>query len=107
MDIRACENEDVNKEYATDKARFCYDGLNKKRITEPMIRDPSGNLVPYGWDEVLQSKIFKVISPNNHDHYNRSQLKNPDTSGALDTLRNQYSYNQTQCEDGARAVRIL
>ena len=61
MDIRACENEDVNKEYATDKARFCYDGLNKKRITEPMIRDPSGNLVPYGWDEVLQSKIFKII----------------------------------------------
>lgn len=58
MDIRACENEDVNKEYATDKARFCYDGLNKKRITEPMIRDPSGNLVPYGWDEVLQSKIL-------------------------------------------------
>ena len=45
------------KEYATDKARFCYDGLSKKRITEPMIRDPSGNLVPYGWDEVLQSKF--------------------------------------------------
>lgn len=61
VDIRACENEDVNKEYATDKARFCYDGLNKKRITEPMIRDPSGNLVPYGWDEVLQSKIFKIF----------------------------------------------
>jgi len=54
VDIRACDNEDVNKEYATDKARFCYDGLNKKRITEPMVRDPSGNLVPYGWDEVLQ-----------------------------------------------------
>ena len=107
MDIRACENEDVNKEYATDKARFCYDGLNKKRITEPMIRDPSGNLVPYGWDEVLQSKIFKVISPNNLDHYNRGQLKNPDTSDALDTLRIQYSYTQTQSEGGARAVRIL
>ena len=61
MDIRACENEDVNKEYATDKARFCYDGLNKKRITEPMIRDPSGNLVPYGWDEVLQSKILNSV----------------------------------------------
>ena len=86
MDIRACENEDVNKEYATDKARFCYDGLNKKRITEPMIRDPSGNLVPYGWDEVLQSKIFNFISLNNHDHYNWGQLMNPDTSGAIFTL---------------------
>ena len=54
MDIRACENEDVNREFASDKARFSYDGLSKKRITEPMIRDPSGNLVPQGWDEVLQ-----------------------------------------------------
>ena len=31
---------DVNKEYATDKARFSYDGLSKKRLTEPMVRDP-------------------------------------------------------------------
>ena len=80
MDIRACENEDVNKEYATDKARFCYDGLNKKRITEPMIRDPSGNLVPYGWDEVLQSKILNSVKTAviskifrfRNDHYNLS-----------------------------------
>ena len=38
---------------------------------------------------------------------NGSQLKNPDISGALYTLRIQYSYTQTQCEDGARDVRIL
>ena len=44
----------MNKEYATDKARFSYDGLSRKRLSEPMVRDPSGNLVPYGWDEVLQ-----------------------------------------------------
>ena len=38
---------------------------------------------------------------------NGSQLKKPDISGALFTLRIQYSYTQTQCEDGARAVRVL
>ena len=38
---------------------------------------------------------------------NGSQLKNPDFSGALSTLRIQYSYTQTQCEDGARDVRVL
>ena len=37
--------------------------------------------------------------------YNGGQLKNPDISGALYTLRIQYSYTQTQCEDGARDVR--
>ena len=47
----------MNKEYASDKARFSYDGLSKKRLSEPMVRDASGNLVPYGWDEVLQSKF--------------------------------------------------
>ena len=57
VDIRACDNDDVNKEYASDKARFSYDGLSKKRLSEPMVRDASGNLVPYGWDEVLQSKF--------------------------------------------------
>ena len=35
------------------------------------------------------------------------QLKNPGISGALYTLRIQYSYTQTQCEDGARDVRVL
>ena len=39
--------------------------------------------------------------------YNGSKLKNPDISGALDTLRIQYSYTQTQCEDGAGDVRVL
>ena len=38
---------------------------------------------------------------------NGSQLKNPGISGALYILRIQYSYTQTQCEDGARDVRIL
>ena len=32
---------------------------------------------------------------------NGSQLKNPDISGALYTLRIQYWYTQAQCEDGA------
>jgi len=38
---------------------------------------------------------------------NESQLKNPDISSALYTLRIQYSYTQTQCEDGARDVRVF
>ena len=34
-------------------------------------------------------------------------MKNPDISGALFTLRIQYYYTQTECEDGARDVRVL
>ena len=32
---------------------------------------------------------------------------NPDIFGALYTLRIEYQYTQTQCEDGARDVRVL
>ena len=38
---------------------------------------------------------------------NRGQLKNRDISGALYTLRIQYLDTQTQCEDGARDIRVL
>ena len=39
--------------------------------------------------------------------YNLGQLKNSDISGALYTLRIQYKYTQSQCEDGAKDVRVL
>ena len=42
-----------------------------------------------------------------HIPSNGSKLRNPDISGALYTLRIQCSYTQTQCEDGARDVRVL
>ena len=38
---------------------------------------------------------------------NRGQLKNPDKSGALYTLRIQYKCTQTLCGDGARDVSSL
>ena len=57
----------------------------------------------YYSESITNSFESNVITPLN----NGSQLKNPDISGALYTLRIQYSYTQTQCEDGARDVRVL
>ena len=54
----------------------------------------------------IDSLSFKVMK-NNKFYFNGSPLKNPDISGALYTLRIQYSYTQTQCEDGARDARVL
>ena len=53
-------------------------------------------------DESQQLSEISTITWNNG-----SQLKNPDISGALYTLRILYSYTQTHCEDGARNVRVL
>ncbi|XP_002991346.2 NADH dehydrogenase [ubiquinone] iron-sulfur protein 1, mitochondrial [Selaginella moellendorffii] len=42
-------NEDVNEEWISDKARFCYDGLKRQRLNEPMLRGENGNLEPVLW----------------------------------------------------------
>jgi len=32
--------EQVNEEWISDKARFCYDGLERQRLLRPMVRSP-------------------------------------------------------------------
>lgn len=33
--------------------RFAYDGLKRQRLTQPMVRNESGQLVPTTWEDVL------------------------------------------------------
>ncbi|KAJ8428896.1 hypothetical protein Cgig2_024965 [Carnegiea gigantea] len=35
-------NEDVNEEWVSDKTRFCYYGLKRQRLNDPMIHGPDG-----------------------------------------------------------------
>ncbi|KAK5861042.1 hypothetical protein PBY51_022468 [Eleginops maclovinus] len=46
-------NEDVNEEWISDKTRFAYDGLKRQRLTQPMVKNESGQLVPATWEDVL------------------------------------------------------
>ncbi|KAL4608921.1 NADH-ubiquinone oxidoreductase 75 kDa subunit, mitochondrial isoform X2, partial [Arapaima gigas] len=46
-------NEDVNEEWISDKTRFAYDGLKRQRLTQPMEKDASGQLVHTSWEDVL------------------------------------------------------
>ncbi|XP_078465168.1 NADH-ubiquinone oxidoreductase 75 kDa subunit, mitochondrial-like [Lampetra planeri] len=46
-------HEDINEEWISDKTRFAYDGLKRQRLTQPMVRDDQGRLVPCGWEEAL------------------------------------------------------
>jgi NADH-quinone oxidoreductase subunit G len=45
-------NEAVNEEWISDKTRFAYDGLTRRRLDRPWIRK-SGKLEPASWDEAL------------------------------------------------------
>lgn len=33
--------------------RFAYDGLKRQRLTQPMVKNESGQLVPTSWEDVL------------------------------------------------------
>lgn len=33
--------------------RFAYDGLKRQRLTQPMMKNESGQLVPTSWENVL------------------------------------------------------
>ncbi|XP_038576484.1 NADH-ubiquinone oxidoreductase 75 kDa subunit, mitochondrial isoform X2 [Micropterus salmoides] len=46
-------NEDINEEWISDKTRFAYDGLKRQRLTQPMVKNESGQLVPTSWEDVL------------------------------------------------------
>lgn len=46
-------NEDINEEWISDKTRFAYDGLKRQRLTQPMVKSESGQLVPTTWEDAL------------------------------------------------------
>ncbi|CAD5125050.1 DgyrCDS13293 [Dimorphilus gyrociliatus] len=46
-------HEGINEEWLADKSRFSYDGLKRQRLTSPMIKDESGNLISVDWETAL------------------------------------------------------
>lgn len=46
-------NEEINEEWISDKTRFAYDGLKRQRLTQPMVKDDSGQLTPTTWEDAL------------------------------------------------------
>ncbi len=47
-------NDDVNEEWATDKARYAIDGLMRRRLDKPYVRR-DGTLQPVSWQDAFQA----------------------------------------------------
>ncbi|MGH6921172.1 MAG: NADH-quinone oxidoreductase subunit NuoG, partial [Geminicoccaceae bacterium] len=45
-------NEDINEEWISDKTRFAYDGLKKRRLDVPMVKQ-GGKLRPASWQDAF------------------------------------------------------
>uniref|UniRef100_A0A3Q1FZ46 NADH-ubiquinone oxidoreductase 75 kDa subunit, mitochondrial n=1 Tax=Acanthochromis polyacanthus TaxID=80966 RepID=A0A3Q1FZ46_9TELE len=60
-------NEDVNEEWISDKTRFAYDGLKRQRLTQPLVKDNSGQLTPTTWEEALTRVAGALQSVQGND----------------------------------------
>ena len=53
-------NEAVNEEWIADKTRYACDGLRRRRLDRPWLRDGDGRLKPAGWDEAFAAIAERV-----------------------------------------------
>jgi NADH-quinone oxidoreductase subunit G len=52
-------NEDVNQEWLADKGRFSHDGLKRRRLDKPWLRE-NGRLRPASWPEAFGAIAAKL-----------------------------------------------
>ena len=52
-------NDDVNEEWMADKARFSHDGLKRRRLDKPWVRE-NGKLRPATWPEAFGAIAAKL-----------------------------------------------
>lgn len=50
----AWDAPEVNEEWNCDKGRFAFPYTAQARLTQPLVRDENGNLVPTSWPEALR-----------------------------------------------------
>ena len=50
----AWDAPEVNEEWNCDKGRFAFPYLEQGRLSTPLVRDESGNLVPASWPEAIR-----------------------------------------------------
>ncbi len=50
-----------NKNPETCVLRFAYDGLKRQRLTQPMVKDDSGQLTPTTWEDAL-TRVAGAVS---------------------------------------------
>ncbi len=53
-------HEDVNEEWISDKTRFAYDGLKRRRLDRPYVRGADGKLKQATWSEAFAALAARL-----------------------------------------------
>lgn len=92
-------NEDLNEEWISDKTRFCYDGLKRQRLNDPMIRGPDGRFKSVTWRDVLAvvAEVAHQVKPDEIVGI-AGKLSDAESMMALKDFLNRMGSNNVLCE---------
>uniref|UniRef100_A0A6V7NYL7 NADH dehydrogenase [ubiquinone] iron-sulfur protein 1, mitochondrial n=1 Tax=Ananas comosus var. bracteatus TaxID=296719 RepID=A0A6V7NYL7_ANACO len=92
-------NEDINEEWISDKTRFCYDGLKRQRLNDPMIRGPDGRFKAVTWRDALAvvAEVAHQVKPEEIVGI-AGQLSDVESMIALKDFLNKMGSNNVLCE---------
>ncbi|KAB2022203.1 hypothetical protein ES319_D07G193000v1 [Gossypium barbadense] len=92
-------NEDINEEWISDKTRFCYDGLKRQRLNDPMIRGADGRFKAVSWRDALAvvAEVALHVKPEEIVGI-AGQLSDAESMMALKDLLNRMGSNNVWCE---------
>lgn len=98
-------HESVNEEWISDKTRFSYDGLKKRRLDTPYVRNSQTNkLEKATWDEALAkvSDVMSQTSPNKIAAFS-GDLADVESVVALKDLMTSLGVKNIECRtDGSK-----
>ncbi|KAJ0987591.1 hypothetical protein J5N97_005947 [Dioscorea zingiberensis] len=92
-------NEDINEEWISDKTRFCYDGLKRQRLNDPMIRGPDGRFKSVSWRDALAivAEVIHQVKPEEIVGV-AGKLSDAESMIALKDFVNKMGSNSVLCE---------
>ena len=97
--------QDINEEWISDKTRFCYDGLKRQRLSDPMIRDSDGRFKAVSWRDALAvvGDIIHQVKPDEIVGV-AGQLSDAESMMVLKDFVNRMGSDNVWCEGTAAGV---
>ncbi|KAI6670645.1 hypothetical protein NL676_005530 [Syzygium grande] len=96
-------NEDINEEWISDKTRFCYDGLKRQRLNDPMIRGADGRFQAVSWRDALAmvGEVIHKVAPEEIVGV-AGKLSDAESMMALKDFLNRMGSNNVMCEGNGK-----
>jgi NADH-quinone oxidoreductase subunit G len=96
-------NEDVNEEWMADRGRFAFDGLKRKRLDRPWVRQ-GGKLVPATWQEAFSAVAGAFTAPGAKLGALAGELADVESTLALKELMASLGSNNLDCRTDGAAI---